>query len=70
MQNETPSPDEKQQALCQQSLIRGLFEALPPVGTPWPQVRRKEWFDLAARIFAVLYQETASRGIDWDNVYE
>jgi hypothetical protein len=70
MQSDTPSPDKKQQALYQQPLIRGLFEALPPVGTPWPQERRMAWFDLAACIFAVLYQETPSRRIDWDDVYE
>lgn len=37
-------------------LIAGLLQALPPIGSVWPEAERKRWTDAALANFALLYK--------------
>jgi len=41
------------------ALLVGLFEELPPPHSVWPGLARKAWFELAERVFTVVYREEA-----------
>lgn len=42
-------------------LVRGLINALPSPGEPWPKARRQAWCEAALAIFALLYEDEDTR---------
>ena len=36
-------------------LLQGLLVVLPPIGMPFPEEKRKLWFDMAKATFDLLY---------------
>ncbi len=52
------------QAIQEQPLIQGLFQALPPVGAQWSQAKRKAWLILAENIFNMLYTDEGQGYVD------
>jgi lambda repressor-like predicted transcriptional regulator len=41
------------------ALLVGLFEELPPPHSVWPGPARRAWFELAERVFTVVYRDEA-----------